>query len=64
MKHGNPNDRYLTAPQAADYLKVSLSWIRKKTASGELPHVKLGSRVVYVRDDLDDFMERRRATGS
>ena len=53
-------DRYLAAPGAADYMKVSLSWLRKKTASGELPHAKLGHRVVYDRNDLDRYIQSRK----
>ncbi len=53
-------DRYLAAPQAAEYMKVSLSWLRKKTATGELPHSKLGHRVVYDREDLDEYIQSRK----
>ena len=28
-------DRYLAAPGAADYMKVSLSWLRKKLGDGQ-----------------------------
>lgn len=53
-------NRYLAAPEAADYMKVSLSWLRKKTASGEIPHAKLGHRVVYDRKDLDHYIQSRK----
>jgi excisionase family DNA binding protein len=53
-------DRYLAAPAAADYMKVSLSWLRKKTASQEIPHAKLGHRVVYDRKDLDAYIHSRK----
>ena len=39
---------------------MSLSWLRKKTAAGEIPHIKLGRRVVYDRKDLDEYMELRK----
>ncbi|MHC4469527.1 MAG: helix-turn-helix domain-containing protein [Planctomycetota bacterium] len=58
------SDRYLTAPEAAAYMKVSLSWLRKKTASGELPHSKLGHRVVYDREDLDEYIRRCKVTAA
>ena len=50
-----PNDDFLSAQEAADYLRMSLAWVRLKTSSGELPHIKLGTRVLYGRDDLRAF---------
>ena len=60
MSEHEENDRYLAPPSAADYTKMSLSWLRKRTAAGEIPHIKLGRRVVYDRLDLDDYMDRQK----
>ena len=60
MKDHDEQDRYLAPPAAADYTKMSLSWLRKRTAAGEVPHIKLGRRVVYDRLDLDAYMEEQK----
>ena len=48
---------WLTAQEAADYLRAPLSRVRKLTMTGELPHEKDGSRVLYHRDRLDSFVQ-------
>ena len=56
----------LKAPEAADYLGVSLRFVQNETAAGNLPVVRLGrpgSRkcaVRYLRADLDEYIARRR----
>jgi excisionase family DNA binding protein len=49
--------RYLSPQEAAEYLRMSLSWVRKATRAGKLPHIPLGWRIVYDRVDLDRLME-------
>ena len=60
MSEQSDPDRYLSPPEGAHYTKMSLSWLRKRTAAGEIPHIKLGRRVVYDRLDLDDYMEEQK----
>ncbi len=52
--------RYFSAPDAAKYLCLSMSWLRKATMDGRIPHAKIGVRVVYDRDDLDEFIRQRK----
>jgi excisionase family DNA binding protein len=52
--------RYLDAREAASYLRVSVSWIRKATRRGEVPSFRIGARVVYDRGDLDLYVEERK----
>lgn len=47
---------WLTAAEAAQYLRCSLSRVRKLTMTREIPHEKDGSRVVYHREALDGFI--------
>ena len=47
---------WLTAPEAADYLRCKLSRIRKLTMIGELPVERDGRRVLYHREALDAFI--------
>jgi excisionase family DNA binding protein len=47
-----------SAEEAADYIRAPLSRVRKLTMTGELPHEHDGRRVLYHRDDLDEFIRR------
>ena len=46
----------LSAEQAAAYLQSPVSRVRKLTMSGDLPHEHDGRRVLYHRDELDQFI--------
>lgn len=35
---------------------MSMSWLRKATCYGKIPHAKVGARVVYDRLDLDEYI--------
>jgi len=45
-----------TAKEAADYLRVSLSWIRHQTAAGLLPVVRFGAFVRYTPEQLAAYV--------
>lgn len=47
---------WLSAKEAASYLRCPLSRVRKLTVTRDLPHEKDGRRVLYRRDDLDAFI--------
>jgi excisionase family DNA binding protein len=47
---------WLSAKEAAEYLRCPLSRIRKLTSTGDLPHEHEGGRVLYHRDRLDEFI--------
>lgn len=47
---------WVTANEAAAYLRCPLSRIRKLTMTGELPHEHDGSRVLYHRSSLDAYV--------
>jgi len=51
----------MNAPQAAEYLTVSLPWLRHATQAGEVPHSRLGRRIVYERSELNRWVRERRA---
>ena len=60
------NDEWLRTPEAAAYLGVHLETMRRWAREWEIPAAKLGNRggFRFKRDDLDRFLERRRAEGS
>jgi hypothetical protein len=48
---------FLSAPEAAQYLRCSESWLAHQRGTGRgPPFVKWGLRVIYRRSDLDVFM--------
>jgi excisionase family DNA binding protein len=47
---------WMTAKEAAEYMRCPLSRVRKLTMTGELPHEHDGRRVLYRRDQLDEFI--------
>ena len=49
---------WLTAQEAADYIRAPLSRVRKLTMTRELPSEQEGRRRLYHRDALDDFIRR------
>jgi hypothetical protein len=51
---------------AADYAKLSVSFLNKARCTGDgPPFIKLGKRVIYDLDDLDRWIDqgRRKSTG-
>jgi predicted DNA-binding transcriptional regulator AlpA len=50
----------LSASEAADYIGMSESWLRRS----DVPRVRLGSRVIFMRSDLNAYLAQRRTHGS
>jgi excisionase family DNA binding protein len=51
----------LTASEAAQYLRVSLSWLAKARIRGDGPaYVKVGRSVRYLESALIEWMKSRR----
>ena len=51
-----PQSPWLTAQEAAEYLRCPVSRIRKLTMTRELPCERDGRRVLYSREALDAFV--------
>jgi excisionase family DNA binding protein len=49
----------LTISETAEELRVSPSMVRKLIAVDGLPHVRLGSRVIVPREDLEAWLAKR-----
>jgi len=47
---------WLSAAEAAEYLRCKVSRVRKLTSTGDLPVERDGSRVLYHREALDEFV--------
>jgi excisionase family DNA binding protein len=51
-----PTSPWLSAAEAAAYLRCPVSRIRKLTMTRELPCCRDGRRTLYHRDELDKFV--------
>ncbi len=60
------NIRGLNEKQAAQYIGFSSQYLRasrltnRKTSSDAPPFIKIGGRIVYLRDDLDKWLDSHR----
>lgn len=52
-----PNKKPLGIEEAAEFLKISTSFLYKLTSSGEIPHYKPGKRIVFLESDLLTFIQ-------
>ena len=50
--------RLLSQQEAASYLGISYWTLRDLTFRGEVPHVKIGRRILVDRLDLDAYLDR------
>ena len=53
----------LSASEVSEQTGVSLSLVRKLTRSGEIPHIKVGRRILYPVSGIDDWLESRTEGG-
>ena len=52
--------RLLTRAAAAEVLRRSIKSVDRLIANGDLPAVRIGSRVLVDATDLDELIQRRR----
>lgn len=50
--------RWMSVPQAAEYLRVSVFTIYRATKKGKIPHARVGARVLIDKIALDAMLEK------
>lgn len=55
--------RLLKPKEAARYLSISVRTVKRLTARGELPHVRIGGSMRFVMADVLAYVARRRSDG-
>ncbi len=55
--NGTPSARIMDAQDVARWLRVSKRQVYRLVAHG-LPHVRLGTRLRFVEEDIRDWMRR------
>ena len=53
-------EKYLTYQEAAEYLGVTVRWLKDATADGVLPYYKFNRLVRFAATDLDDYADKQR----
>lgn len=56
--HLGETSPWMTTAEAADYLRVSVRWLRQHL--GQVPHSKVEGRLFFSRRDLDAWLEGKR----
>ena len=67
LNQNNTNKRGMSEREASDYLGIPMNSLRQSRCDGPRPgrippppYCKIGKRVLYLRDDLDLFLEQHR----
>ena len=57
---------WLTVQEAAELLRVPVSWLYERTRTNTVPHAKVGKYLRFDRDELNAWLEelKRDGTGS
>jgi excisionase family DNA binding protein len=62
--HQDAPQRLLTAREAAAYLRISERKLWSMTSAGEVPHLRIGARVLYPERDLEAWIASKTRGGS
>jgi excisionase family DNA binding protein len=56
------NDRWWDIREAADYLRVSVAFIRKQVRLGRIPFARVGSKNLrFLKSELDEWMKANKS---
>ena len=55
-----PAPELLTIPELAELLKVSVSTVRLIQQQRQIPFIKVGGSVRFIRSDVLSYLEKRR----
>lgn len=55
------SQRLMTRQETADFLRISLRTLDDMAAAGEIQPTRVRSRVLYRREDVEEYLERQRA---
>jgi hypothetical protein len=50
----------LTEPQFADAVGVSVAFLRALRRQGRVPHIRINRRVLYLKTDVERFLDDHR----
>ena len=50
--------------EAATYINISVCSLNRKKDEGVIPFSKLGGRIVFSKDDLDEYVAKNKSTAT
>lgn len=50
--------------EAAQYVALSISSVNRKKDEGIIPFSKLGGRIIFSKDDLDEYVAKNKSTAT
>ena len=50
--------------EAAEYISISTCSLNRKKDEGVIPFSKLGGRIVFSKDDLDEYVAKNKTTAT
>ena len=56
-------DKWLTARELAQYLKISVDLVYKLTQHGKIPVSKVGTLLRFDREEIDEWVKSQRPSG-
>ena len=48
--------RFLDVQELTDYIHMSESYVYKKVSKNQIPHIKLGTRTLFERNQIDNWV--------
>lgn len=60
----NEPERLWTVDETAKYLHMTTSWVYRHTASGDIPHAKMGGLIRYSPTRVREYAEKLHAQAS
>jgi excisionase family DNA binding protein len=57
--HTSPNSKYLSVKQCARMLEFNEESLRRKCRKGEIPHRKVGKRILFIRREIENWIDSK-----
>jgi len=48
--------KFLDVQELTDYIHMSESYVYKKVSQNQIPHIKLGTRTLFERNQIDNWV--------
>ena len=48
--------KFLDVQELTDYIHMSESYVYKKVSQNQIPHIKLGTRTLFERNQIDSWV--------
>lgn len=55
----NESKLCISASEVSKQIGISISMVRKLTRSGEIPHIKVGRRILYPTYAIDNWLRQK-----